>query len=78
VVGKLLYLENGNQSSRLWYVWFDGEYQAIAVAGKSRIQAIASLPTPTPNFVQQVARNRDEAIQLVKDTQAEALLASPV
>jgi hypothetical protein len=77
-MGKLLYLENANTSSRLWYAWFDGEYQAIDVSGKSRIEAIALLPNPTPNFVQQVGRNRDEVIQLVKEMQAEALLGSPL
>jgi hypothetical protein len=77
-MGKLLYLENANISFRLWYAWFDGEYQAIDVSGKSRRDAIASLPTPTPNFVQQVGRNRDEVIQKVRDMQAEALLASPL
>lgn len=77
-MGKLLYLENASISSRLWYAWFDGEYQAIDVSGKSRREAIALLPVPTPNFVQQVARNRDEAIQKVIEMQAEALLGSPL
>lgn len=77
-MGKLLYLENANQSSRLWYAYYDGDYQAVDVSGKSKREAIALLPSPTPNFVQQVARNRDEAIQLVKQMQAQDLLASPV
>lgn len=77
-MGKLLYLENANQSARLWYAYYDGDYQAVDVSGKSKQEAIALLPSPTPNFVQQVARNRDEAIQLVKQMQAQDLLASPV
>lgn len=77
-MAKIIQFENGRNISKLWYVWFDGNYQAIDVSGKSRVQALASLPSPTPNFVQQVARNKDEAIELVKDTQAEALLASPI
>jgi hypothetical protein len=77
-MGKLLYLENGHITSRLWYAWFDGNYQAIDVSGKTKAAALASLPTPTPNFVQQVARSKEEAIAFVKDMQAEALLASPL
>lgn len=77
-MGKVIQLETARISTRLWYVWFDGNYQAMDMSGKSKGQAIALLPLPTPNFVQQVARNKDEAIQLVKDTQAEALLASPI
>lgn len=78
-MAKIIQFENARNISKLWYVWFDEDgYQAMDMSGKNRVQAIASLPTPTPNFVQQVARNKDEAIQLVKDTQAEALLARPI
>ncbi|RUR76986.1 hypothetical protein PCC6912_39450 [Chlorogloeopsis fritschii PCC 6912] len=75
---KVVQLETARRSDRLFYVWFDGEYQAIDVTGKSKTDAIALLPSPTPNFVQQVARNKDDAIAIVKDTQAQDLLASPV
>lgn len=77
-MARIVYLENGSVSTRLWYCYYDGDYQVVDVTGKTKAQAIASLPTPTPNFVQQLARNRDEAIQLVKDMQAQDLLASPV
>lgn len=77
-MGKVILLETARVSTRLWYVWFVDGYQAIDVSGKSRGDAIALLPTPTPNFVQQVARNKDEAIEKVKELQAEALLGSPL
>jgi hypothetical protein len=75
---KIIQLETARTSTKLWLVWFDGQYQAVNVTGKSRLEAIACLPTPAPNFVWQVARNQQEAIQLVKDTQSEDLLSSPV
>jgi hypothetical protein len=77
-MGKLIQLETARIGTRLWYVWFVEGYQAIEVSGKSRREAISLLPIPTPNFVQQVARNRDEAIEKVKELQAEALLGSPL
>ena len=77
-MGKLIQLETARTSTRLWYVWFVDGYQAIDVSGKSKRDAIALLPIPTPNFVQQVARNKDEAIEKVKELQAEALLGSPL
>ena len=75
---KVIQLETARTATKLWYVWFNGQYQAVNVTGKSRLEAIASLPTPAPNFVQQVARNQQEAIQIVKDTQSESLLSRPV
>lgn len=77
-MGKVVLLETARISTRLWYVWFDGAYQALDATGRSKAEAIALLPTPTPNFVQQIARNKDEAIELVKQQQAEALLSSPL
>lgn len=77
-MGKVVLLETARISTRLWFVWFDGVYDAIDATGKSKAEAIALLPLPTPNFVQQIARNKDEAIDLVKQQQAEALLASPL
>ena len=78
-MGKLLSLENARSASKLFFVYYqDNIYVAVEVRKKTITDAIALLPTPTPNFVKQIARNKGEAVQLVKDTQAEALLGSPL
>lgn len=78
-MAKIFKLENARNSSRLWYVWLEGKtYMAKNMSGRSKAEAIASLPTPTPNFIQQVAKSKDEAIELAKSQAAETLLASPL
>lgn len=78
-MAKILRLEDGKNSSKLFYVYYsDSTYKAINVFGLSKDKAIALLPDPTPNFVQQVARNAKEAIALVEKTHSEALLSSPI
>lgn len=78
-MSKVISLENGRTSAKVFMVYYsDKTYVAVNVTGLSKNDAIARLPDPTPNFIQQGARSSKEAVALVRDTQAEALLASPI
>jgi hypothetical protein len=78
-LGKVLSLENGSKSTKVFLVYYATDtYIAVNVTGLSKSDAIARLPSPTPNFVYQSARSSVNAIALVKETQAESLLSSPL
>ena len=78
-MGKVVRLENARQVARIFYVYYQNStYLALDASRMTKTQAINLLPTPTPNFIQQTARSADEAIQRVKDLQAETLLSSPL
>ncbi|MBO3462971.1 hypothetical protein G7B40_001660 [Aetokthonos hydrillicola Thurmond2011] len=79
-MAKIINLENARQSLKLFYVYYQNNiYTAVDVSKKkTKNDRIALLPIPTPNFVQQTARNKEEAIALVKQFQAESLLSSPL
>ncbi|MBW4480749.1 MAG: hypothetical protein KME54_28900 [Tolypothrix brevis GSE-NOS-MK-07-07A] len=78
-MSKILSLENGSKSTKLFLVYYATDtYVAVNVTGLSKGDAIARLPSPTPNFIYQSARSSANAIALVKNTQAESLLSSPL